>query len=374
MNKRSISHTVDFPDLTSRPRVAQSTADSPGDANHCLTAASACAAGTAPLHAASRQARLRKHLLAVFATAAAVLTGAAHATQVNTRVTGLPSGLNVGFLVQFAHCNAGAAPFFADNTAITLTESQEYFSETVSILGGPPRIVLLARTVYSGAMTVQAPASNGCSALIPNNTSARSYLITGQLANGTTRLRQTSLLIKQLTTSSVGFIDDLRAETTGLNGNGNFPVDIAIGSRTDISVANADAFGSSAIGAQTLELQKQVNTFGYLHFATAVRFAVNAGNVCVTSAGQSGCRALSAGGTLTVGDVALRVTTLRDSIVNHGLLWSFTLASSFATSGIYQLAASADDVDPFAYVVNGAPGTLDLLPWQSLRAAVNFVP
>ena len=92
--------------------------------------------------------------------------------------------------------------------------------------------------------------------------------------------------------------------------------------------------------------------------------------VCLLVAHQNQCAPLTQP-TLTNGDVTLQLGQFHSTLLGNTrtVTWPVLLSPTFP-SGNFTLVATANDADPFPYLIRGTPRSIDLLPWKSLSLPV----
>jgi hypothetical protein len=289
---------------------------------------------------------------------------------VDTRIEGLPGGLNVGMGAFVFSCPPGLAGFFKGVSSLPLTE-QTYYTTEQTLTG----IKIVLKSAYVGHTTLTLPADNGCGNPIPDDTVQFTYGIDG-IQNNVPKLQITQGFAG-VHASPTSFAENftLKAATSSILENGSTPVTLAKNTFHHLLVEYDDSFGQAAIQGASLDFtQPGISFLGFPINVSRARMSLSSDRtqLCLAAAGITQCRNRSLGGTISVGNVTLDVANTSIINTNGGLdvIWNFRFESGFA-AGDFNVIASADDADPFDYLVDGQDKVLDLLPWKSLVIPVS---
>lgn len=307
------------------------------------------------------------------AVAAAAVAPSALAL-IDTRIDGLPAGLNLTIKAEQVRCDGGQ-PLLAQ---LGLTEQTTTSWETVPQPGGGFKLVQRTRTAYVGQFSLPLPLSRaGCSF----DPAARFFLgVLGQSDNGPA-MRWGMILASVSPASLTTLHQTMEAKTTSLNAtvsvngqsqNVGTPTAIVRGQLQRWHSSHRDSMNESSVADPALEFLVQTNQPFFGAMASVGRISIDRdGRVCVRASGSTVCRTRAQGGTVAHGGIEADVSDTQHTALSNSAntSWRFRLTNSFP-AGTVTARVSADDVDPFDYLVDGVPTALHLLPWKSLSVPV----
>jgi len=292
---------------------------------------------------------------------------------VSTEVGGLPAGLNVGMKISVHRCVNGLENLLRLGV-LPLTEHTTTGYEPAP--NGGLRVVV--HTTYTGSTNFTVPNSNNCFDGSPADSMVFSYQIAGSDGSddGQPPLRTTGGF-DGVRSSPTSFVQNVTLEgrTFLITENGVTPSTASKGILHRWNVEYRDPFDGSSVGQPSLDFTQLVQTPGGLLVSSRAKMWLNdSDQLCLRVSGSTQCRARSLGGTLVNGNVTLNVGNTFVNPENDLLrvTWAFRLETGFAV-GNYNVVATANDVDPFEYIVDGQPAALDLLPWKSLTLPVSVI-
>ena len=302
---------------------------------------------------------------AAIALAAALAAPAALAA-VDTRIDGLPAGLSVTLVALEPRCTANGM----QNISVAqqpLAEQTTTVWDTVPLPGGGLQLVQRTRTAYVGRLALpQTLPASGCSF---GNVLTFNLGVLGQSASGPAmRFGQVGTALSPATLTTLNVTMAARTTTLVNIADGSTPAALVRGQTQRWSSSHRDSMNESSVVEPALDFLVQTNFPFFGAMASRGRISITRdGQVCVRSATGTVCRTRAQGGTVVNGDIEADVadtrhTTLTDSA---DTTWRFRLGAGFP-AGAVVVRVSADDLDPFDYLVDGVPTPLNLLPWASL--------
>lgn len=306
----------------------------------------------------ARNARITRHLLAL---AAAVTALGAQAVPVSVVVNGLPAGLSPSLVIKRNVCPDGMG--WATNAPKALTETSHTIIEQVSLPFGQTTFRSRIVTRYTATFDTPAtPATNEpwdkrCSTLGMNeDLFSFSVRVPGLNAND----QPAELLAGVATTPQTGPISlnvTMAAKTTSFTPAINT---LSRGVAQTVDTSFSASMGS--VAGQRLDFLRPSSLLPGSFTRVASIFVRASDNAACVQAGAT-TRCLGSTGPVEAGGVVLR--SLQRTVQGQpGVVrFQFELASSFPI-GTLRLRAAADATDLAAYLVDGTPQALDLLPWQ----------
>jgi hypothetical protein len=166
------------------------------------------------------------------------------------------------------------------------------------------------------------------------------------------------------------------------------PTTLSKGGSHSLVVSYLDTFGGSSVKTPTLAFTQQGTVsipgtpFSRPVLKTRALMSLTDDNkVCLFVVGnETRCAPLTQRSALVNSDITVHVGQIRSAIDPSGrtVTWAFTLAPAFP-SGSFTLVATANDADPFQYLIGGGPlqpslvpqpRSIDLLPWKSLNIPI----
>ena len=305
----------------------------------------------------------------LIASAALAAIGAAHAVPVTVSINGLPPGLAATLTVKRNVCPDGMG--WIDNAAQALTETSQTVIERVTTPLGQTTFRSRVITRYTASFdTPVTPASSPiayerrCSTLgMADDLFQFGIQVRGFNAGG--QAAKLSGFVAQALQAPAGVAVNatLAAKTnsfTAVNG----------GALARSMVHTLDAnFGASlgTVQGQRLDLQRPSALIPGMFSTVASLFVRSDGAACVQAGASTHC--LGEPGLVAAGGVILR--GLQRSVQGQPgtVRFQFELMQGFGT-GTLRLRAAADASDLPAYLVDGAPQAIQLLPWQALEQTV----
>jgi hypothetical protein len=293
----------------------------------------------------------------------------AHAVQVSVSIGGLPPGLAPTVIVMRNTCPNGSIGWIG-NPAQALSEVSLTVFERVTLPSGVPTLRSKVVTRYVAQFetpvtpaTSDNPLDRRCSTST-NGFNADHFRfnikVPGFNANGQA-------------TTSLGFVSgDFPQAAVSVSGTMSAKTSaftpITSGALARGMVHTLDATYTTTMGsvqAQRLDFQRPSTLIPGI-FATVASLFVRADGVPCVKAGST-TRCLGDGSFPEAGGVLLHGINRAVPGQPYGFVrFKFELMHSFAT-GTVRLSAAADATDLAAYVVDGAPKELNLLPWDAME-------
>jgi hypothetical protein len=304
----------------------------------------------------------RRGLLAAAVMSVLAAALPAHAVQVSVAVGGLPPGLSPSVVVMRTTCRNVTG--FTSNPEQALTETSNTVFESVILPSGQATIRSKVVTRYVASFDTPVTPSGFTGPLEHNCSLSGSLVDTFNF-----KIKVPGVTSTGQPTSVSGFIP------------GYFPQGPVTASGTMIAQTTfltAPPFGTLSRGmrhsiyatykttmgvvqAQRLDFQRPSNVPGV--FTTVATLFVGAdGSACVKAGSTTRC--LNDGASPEAGGVLLRDIKRSMYGMPDQVSFEFELTQSFAP-GTVRVRASADAADLPAYIVDGAPQVLNLLPWQA---------
>ena len=325
---------------------------------------------------------------------------------VEIRVEGLPSGLQVSERGEFLTCPPRTPqPVPTSAGSVVLQEHTEFTvgqAPSLGTISPAAGFLLVPHAVYSGSLTADLPTNpdlpppdTRCTQQVIANSMKLFLGILGEDANGHQKLRETgvgSVQFESNVDTKQTFLKARAATDSITEGTASTtpPTTLQKGGSHRLVVSYFDTFGGSSVKAPSLAFTQQgtVTLLG-THFSrpvsqTRARMTLtDDSKVCLFVVGnETKCAPLTQGSALVNGDVTVNVGQIQSAIVPSGTLrtvtWVFSLAPAFP-SGSFTLVATANDADPFPYLIGGGPLqppqtpqplSIDLLPWKSLSIPI----
>jgi hypothetical protein len=301
-------------------------------------------------------------------------TLAAQGNTVNITVDGLPGGLQVAVRKEVLSCATIPFRFVPQSGVLNLSE-ESFTTIEQGTQPGLPSLRLVVHARYTGT-TVVTPSAN-CE---PNVRPTSVALITMVSAedNGSTTSRQKGVVPVISATAPTNVNITLEAKTVRINENfqtlqPNAP--IARGILHRWAVNYFDSYGSASVITPSLDFtQPGISPFGLsTNFSQAKMWITTDNRVCLRVAGVAQCAQT---GNITVGNVTVDADDTLESVgpnaspdSGKSVVWRFSLGTTFPLE-TFNVIASAEDQDLDAYIVNGEPEVLNLLPWKSLKLPI----
>lgn len=295
-------------------------------------------------------------VLAGLACVAAVAPAVAQTT-IDTRIDGLPAGLQLRLDLMNVYCNGPVNTRLASRN---LDERTHDSWEQVQLPGGGFQLV--RRTVTAYVTQFPRPNLPAC-----GGESVNMYYLTvlGDQEARVANLGSLGTNVPQIRVS-------MEAKTTEIYSRVNLqamplsPVPRNVPLQWIAKYTNRMGSDSTVDAVLDFLVPSSFPFPGAL--MSHVRLTITgSGVICVRSGSTNTCRTQDQGGTLTAGGVAVDVG---NSIHNGpSTSWRFRLLDSFPTGNI-TVRASANDFDSIEYLVHGTATYLDLLPWKSLSTPV----
>jgi hypothetical protein len=296
-----------------------------------------------------------------------------HANVVNFSVDGLPSGLQVVVSGEFVVCANGVVGSRSAG-GVQLTENSYTSFDRVTLPSGVDIFTTTVHYFYTGTLQPTPPSNNGCGQT-PNESFRYEYTVVGANAAGAIRTRAMGSGGFVLGASVVNIKDTLSAQTTRLSKRNGSSTSLQLGFQDTLLATYQSSAGGTAVRVPTLDITRQVNYNGMVLNVSVAKAVINTSDqVCVTSGGQTACRARSSGGTVTAGVLSVNISAMsnKTSGKNREVEWPIKIDPSLGT-GSFGFVAKADDFDSILYFVNGDATDLDLLPWKGLRVPFELV-
>jgi hypothetical protein len=309
--------------------------------------------------------RLVRRLIAAAALAA---IGTAHAVPVTVSINGLPPGLSATLTVKRNVCPDGMG--WVDNAAQALTETSQTIIERVTTPLGQTTFRSRVVTRYVASFdTPVTPASSPiayerrCSTLgMADDLFQFGIQVQGFNAGGQAA-KLSGFVAQTLQSASVAVNATLAAKTNSFT-----PVNGGALARGMVHTLEAN-FGSSLGGVQgqRLDLQRPSALIPGMFSTVASLFVRSDGAACVQAGASTHC--LGEPGLVQAGNVILRGLQRNIQGQPGTVRFQFELMQGFGT-GTLRLRAAADASDLPAYLVDGTPQAIQLLPWQALDQTV----
>lgn len=302
--------------------------------------------------------RSLRTLLALAAVATAL---GAQATPVTVVVNGLPPGLSPSLVIKRNVCPDGMG--WASNAAQPLTESSFTTIEPVTLPSGQTTFRSRVITRYTASFDTPAtPATTEawdrrCSTL---GMSTDQFIFSVRVPGLNASDQPAEVLSQGTVTSQAGPLTlnlAMSARTASLTP--------AINTLSRNVAQTVDATYSASIGAvagQRLDFLRPSPLIFGLYTRVASLFVRASDNAACVQAGAT-TRCLGSAGPVEAGGVLLRGLQRTVPGQQGVVRFQFELASTFPI-GALKLRAAADASDLAAYLVDGTPQALDLLPWQ----------
>jgi hypothetical protein len=302
----------------------------------------------------------------------------ASAATVQFSIEGLPSGLKVSERGEFHKCPPTTSQIPIDAGGVIL---QEHTIFTIEQNPGPgpfspaASFVIVPRSVYTGEITVHPPTNTGCVAIEDQRLSLFVEVL-GEGTNGHQGLRQgdggTAFVENDLVTVQAGLKAHASTDSLVELGTHATPTTLAKNTLHRLLVQYSDTFFATSIRGPSIDFTQQALAFGHLTLVSRARATLtNDNQVCLLVANENKCAPLTQNTALSNGAVTIAPSDIlvSSTLNSTTVIWPIQLNQAFA-SGNFTLIATASDLDPFSYIVNGVPQPIQLLPWKALRLPI----
>lgn len=309
-----------------------------------------------------------QRLTRLILTIASLWAGTAAAVPVSASIDGLPPGLSTRIVASKISCNP-LPPRIERFAAVPMVENNVVVYDYVLGLNGVPLLRPRTVTSYSANMNIS---TGGCTG---GFTAVQfSVDVEGESTFGSLTFRNAGVFSSPATDDPIRVVGTLRGFSHRLF-LGSVPnlapfVQLTRGLFNRVSFSHVDPFGAASVAAPVLEFVLPSPT-APRGFATSTRLFVKGdGQKCIRAQFITRCQTT---GVLSHGGVDLSTDSTEhrsgSSSSASSSTFVFRLSNSFP-AGTYTLNASADDVDPFDYLVDGVPTSLDLLKWTPATQSV----
>lgn len=309
-----------------------------------------------------------QRLTRLILTVVSLWAGTAAAVPVSASIDGLPPGLSTRIVASKISCNP-LTPRIERFAAVPMVENNVVFYDYVLGPNGVPLLRPRTVTSYSANMDIS---TRGCTG---GFTAVQfSVDVEGESPSGSLTFRNAGVFTSLATDDPIRVVGTLRGFSHGLvsGSAGHLApfVQFTRGLFNRVVVSHSNPFGAASVAAPVLELVLPSPT-APRGFAVSTRlFVRSSGEKCIRAQFITRCQT---SGTLSHGGVDLRADSTEHRPGSNSSASSstfyFRLSNSFP-AGTYTLNASADDVDPFDYLVDGVPTSLDLLKWTPATQSV----
>jgi hypothetical protein len=309
-----------------------------------------------------------RSLRCLLALAAMAAASGVQAVPVSVSISGLPPGLAPVLDIQRSTCPGGSF-YWLGNPSQALTEFSHTVIEPVTLPGG--QITLRSRviTVYTASFDTTTTPGPSYPQLEVRCTAFHSDLFHFNLrvpgldssdlpvstvtSLGYARQSSPVTLNRMMAATTTSFTPSLNTLSRGVAHTVETTHDASIGT---VQGQRLDFLGPSTLSA------------GAFNRVASLFVRTSDGARCVQAGGITRC--LSGATPVDAGGVRLHSLQRTVSGVVAKASFQFELLPSFPI-GTLKLSASADASDLPAYLVDGVPQALDLLPWQAMTQTVN---
>lgn len=309
-----------------------------------------------------------QRLTRLILTIVSLWAGTAAAAPVSATIDGLPPGLSTRIVASKISCNP-LTPRIERFAAVPMVESNVVLYDYVLGPNGVPLLRPRTVTSYSANMDIS---TRGCTG---GFTAVQfSVDVEGESPSGSLTFRNAFVFTSLASDDPIRVVGTLRGFShrllSGSGGSAAPFVQLTRGLFGRVGFTHANPFGAASVAAPVLEFVLPSPT-APRGFAVSTRLFIKGdGQKCIRAQFITRCQTT---GMLSHGGVDLNTDSTEHRSGSNtsasSSIFVFRLSNSFP-AGTYTLNASADDVDPFDYLVDGVPTPLDLLKWTPATQSV----